>query len=259
MMRPFYRVWLWLDPVTREPKYVGYGSSRYELPWDHEWSKRGGSSELSQWLAKLEKQPPRDPTINEDVYFGDVAAKYAAQIRKGIKTPLLKNRSYQGTQTGGGAAKPVIDPNGFTFKSVRAAAHEYKVDVGTICAYLKHSIQTGWKYVDKDHTARRAAPSNACSLCLVQANGHKRNTELIAGPEWAKGKAICKRCAKVISQKHNAGELVPELLRVEAEGLLAQCVADHMHPRRLRRFREDDTPGFPRWLQTVADLIESSK
>lgn len=93
----------------------------------------------------------------------------------------------------------------------------------------------------------------------MQANGHKRNSELVAGPEWTKGEAICKRCDKVLSQKRKAGELVPELLRVEAEGLLMQCVADHMHPRRLRRFREDDTPGFPRWLNTVAGLIESSK
>src|SRR5262245_40343723 len=111
MMRPTYRVWLWLDPKTNEPRYVGYGGTRYDvMPWDREWDNRGGSSELSQWLATLDRQPPRDPTLTDTVYFRDVAAKYAAQVRAGINARLLRNRSYDGTQTGGGAARPVIDP-----------------------------------------------------------------------------------------------------------------------------------------------------
>jgi hypothetical protein len=97
---------------------------------------------------------------------------YARRVRKGINAELLNNRSYEGTQRGGGKAQAVFDPNGDLFVSVRAAARDKGLDVGTICHYLKHSARYGWRYANADQQAKRQAPNSCCALC--HKHGSKR-------------------------------------------------------------------------------------
>lgn len=253
-----YRVWLWLDPVTSEARYVGYGNSRYGvMPWDREWDNRGGSSPVSLWLATLERPPLLDPTISDTGYYRADAARYAAQVRKGLNAKLLSNRSYSGTQRGGGKAQAVIDPDGDMFVSVRAAARDRGLDVGTIVHYLKHSADTGWRYVNDDHQAKRASPTNCCALC----HKHGSQRELIAPPEWSPS-AICKKCNRIIRRLQASNEFVPELMRNKALTLRRASwdeLTEKGAQNKRRHVRRSQDTGLPKWLDYVASLIESHK
>jgi hypothetical protein len=261
MTQATYYVWLWTDD-QHQPKYVGYGAKRGDqYPWDRMWDDRGapsptllpypraGVSPVSQWLATLSKPPLRDPTISDTPYTKIDAAKYAAQVRRGLgNVALLSNRTYVGTNSGGGKARAVVDPLGDLYISVRAAARSENVDVAAVVHWLKNSAKTGWRYFDDDYQAKRSAPLHCCSLCHSHEGRSKRDSNLIAGPPWASG-AICKKCNRLLGKL----DLAPDALRARAAQLY-----DDATSRRKAKILKDSRPGLPLWLGTVADLLEGN-
>jgi hypothetical protein len=248
----FY-VWVWFFPGTERPAFVGCGKSVGDrMPWDVEFDDRGGPTRLSQWLGDLDGPPPRDPNISATPMEFKAARSYAARLREGIPAPLIPNRSYEGTQSGGGKARPVIGPDGTEYPSVRAAADAVGVKPPSVTNWCKRPEEHGWRYADADYQAKRTAVTNCCSLCHSHNSRTKRISNLIAGPAWAPG-AICKKCRNHIRRLEKDGQFSSEALRARADRLF-----DEAPGRRKLKIWKDQRTGRPTWLRLVAKLIYES-
>jgi hypothetical protein len=258
-------VWVWLDPVTREPRYVGCAAKNgTAMPWDELWDERAPHQSwdalydenaltaqprpVCQWLATFGVQPPRDPSISDTAYNHADAVAYAAYVRNSLgNVDLLPFRSYVGTNQGnGGAPKGVFGPNGDVFVSVSAAARDAGVDVGTMSRRLQQPERFGYRYSDDDYQAIRTAPNSCCCLC----HSHGSKSELAAGPKWATS-AVCRQCRRILTRYERKQELHPDTLNAKADKLIA-----NVSGRRKAKIVSDERPGFPAWLRRVAELLK---
>jgi hypothetical protein len=85
-----------------------------------------------------------DGAMSRDAAEALKASNVAALSAQGYK--LLSSRSTGSWMTGGGISKPILDPKGDMYMSVRAAARDLGKPPGSIVRWLKNS-KSGWKYI----------------------------------------------------------------------------------------------------------------
>jgi hypothetical protein len=149
--RWFCWAWEFIDEQGRKCAYVG--CDNHELGAPHPanvlWNERHTvRSDLHNWLRTLPAIPARIDFPAEQPIFRVDALGIAFGLREGYRRQgvrLITTRP-EGSCRGGGAAKPVVDPKGDIYDSVRQAAEAHGVSEATVIRYCKDPANHDWVY-----------------------------------------------------------------------------------------------------------------
>ena len=146
-------VWEWLDKQG-DPVYVGYGKmpigSRKHPALKMFEMRNSEDSDLNVFLRGFKKEPKRSKKLTTSKLHRHGARAIVFQRRSELAKEgyeLLSTRPW-GTVTGGGKPRPVKNPRGKYFASVRAAAIHEGVNQCTITRRC-NSEKSKWRYVDE--------------------------------------------------------------------------------------------------------------